>query len=159
MEKILQKPAKEIMTKDVIAVQDDESIKNLFQIMDKNNILGVPVIDCKNKLIGIVTETNLIQHFTTLKNPKSINILGGILYLDSTEDFNKNLKSHCAEYVKDIMTKDVISVNSDVKLKNIINLMSEKNINRLPVIDNQNKLIGIITRSDIVHQLAKIKSV
>lgn len=159
MDTILKKSAKNIMNKDVIAVQESESIRHLFDIMDKYNILGAPVVNDKNKLIGIITETDLIKHFTTLKNPKSINILGGILYLDSIEEFNQNLKEHCAEYVKDIMTKEVISVGLKTKLTEIINLMSTNKLNRLPVIDDDNKLIGIITRSDIVHQLAKIKAV
>ena len=159
MEKTMKKPAKEFMSKDVIAVQDNESIKHLFKLLDQSGILGVPVVDEKNRVVGIVTETDLIQHFTTLETPRSINLLGGIIYLNSVEEFNEQLKDHCAEVVKDMMTTPVVTVEEKTTLLEVINTMSEKDISRLPVVNKKGELTGIITRSDVVHQLAKIKKV
>jgi CBS domain-containing protein len=159
MEKLLKKPVKSLMTKKVIAVKGNETIKNLFKLMDRNAILGVPVIDEKKQVIGIVTESDLIKHFTTLKDPRGINLLGSIVFLDDINDFNDKLKDHCAETVKDIMTKKVVTAKSDITLLDAINLMSKNHINRLPVTDKSNKLLGIITRSDIVHQIAKLKRI
>ena len=159
METILKKSAKEFMTKNVIAVTENESIKHLFKLLDKSDILGVPVIDKKRHVIGIVTETDLIKHFTTLKTPNFINLLGGIIYLENTNDFNKQLKEHCAQTVKDIMYKPTITVNENTTLLEIINIMSDNQITRLPVVNSKKQLVGIITRTDIVHQLAKVKKV
>ncbi len=159
MEKTMKKPAKEFMSKDVIAVQDNESIKQLFKLLDQSGILGVPVVDEKKHVVGIVTETDLIEHFTTLETPSSINLLGGIIYLNSVEEFNEQLKDHCAEVVKDLMTTPAITVEEKTTLLEVINIMSEKNISRLPVVDKKGELTGIITRSDIVHQLAQVKKV
>ena len=88
MEKTLKKTAKDVMTKKVIAVEENETIKHLFQLMDKHGILGVPVTDGKKRVVGVVTESDLIEHFTTLKTPRSVNLLGGIIYLDDVKDFN-----------------------------------------------------------------------
>ena len=159
MEKSLKKPVKDFMTKKVISVKENDNIKKLFKLMDKHAILGIPVVDEKNRVIGIVTESDLIQHFTTLKPPLSINILGSLLYLEDIGEFNENLKDHCAENVKDIMTKEVTTIKADASLLQAIELMTKKSINRLPIVDKNNKLIGIITRTDIVHQLAKIKQI
>jgi CBS domain-containing protein len=159
MEKILKKQAKDFMTKDVIAVKKNETVKHLFKLFDQGGILGVPVIDEGRKVIGIVTETDLIKHFTTLKAPRSINLLGGIVYLDDIKDFNEQLKEHCAETVKDIMFGPAITVKGEATLLEIINLMSDKHITRVPVVDAKGKLIGIITRTDIVHELAKVKKI
>ncbi len=159
MENTLKKKAKDFMTRDVIAVKENESIKHLFKIMDESAILGVPVVDDKNHVIGIVTETDLIGHFTTLKAPHSISLLGGIIYLDNITEFNENLKDHCAETVKDIMFDKAVTVDENATLMEIINLMSEEKVSRLPVVNNKGQLTGIITRSDIVHQLAQIKQV
>lgn len=76
MEKLLKKPVSEFMTKNVIAVKATESIKKVFNLMDKHGILGLPVVSDDNAVIGIVTESDLISHFTTLKTPRGINILG-----------------------------------------------------------------------------------
>ncbi len=153
----MKKSVKNFMTKKVIAVKEHESIKKLFKLMDKHDILGAPVVDEKNQVIGIVTESDLISHFTTIKSPRGINLLGSIVYLDDINKFNENLKDHCAETVKDIMTDEVITISPDATLLDAINLMSKNSITRLPVIDKKNKLMGIITRSDIVHQIAKLK--
>lgn len=159
MEKILKKQAKEFMTTDVIAVKTGESIKHLFKLMDESGILGVPVVDDNRHVIGVVTETDLIRHFTTLESPRSVNLLGGIVYLDNISDFNKHLKEHCAETVKDLMFQKAITVREEATLHDVINLMSENNISRLPVVNKKEQLTGIITRKDVLHQLAKIKKV
>jgi CBS domain-containing protein len=159
MENILKKKAKEFMTKNVIAVKENESIKHLFKLLDKGGILGVPVIDGKRRVIGIVTETDLIKHFTTLKAPSSVNLLGGIVYLDNIQDFNKQLKEHCAETVKDLMFKPTITVTENTTLLEILNIMSDNQITRLPVVNSKKQLTGIITRTDVVHQLAKIAKI
>ena len=147
------------MTKNVVAVKESESIKHLFKLMDKGGILGVPVVDDELHVVGIVTESDLIEHFTTIKAPRSVNLLGGIVYLDNVAEFNEQLKDHCAETVKGLMNKDVITVSESSSLLKIINMMSENKISRLPVVDGKKKLVGIITRSDIVHELAKVKLV
>jgi len=147
------------MTKDVIAVKEDESIKKVFKLMDEHGILGLPVLNNEGAVIGIVTETDLIDHFTTLKTPRGINILGSIVYLDNIEDFNENLKDHCAEVVKDIMTTDVATIMHNKTLSDAINLMGEKEVSRLPVVGDKGELVGIVTRKDIVHEIAKLKNI
>ena len=144
------------MTKKVISVTENETVKNLFKIFDKSGILGVPVINDRKEVIGIITESDLIRHFTTLKTPSSINLLGGIVYLENIADFNKQLKDHCAETVKDMIYNPAITVNENKTLQEVINIMTDEKITRLPVVNSKNQLVGIITRTDIVHQLAKL---
>ncbi len=147
------------MITDVIAVKENESLKNLFKIFDEAGILGAPVIDDSKFVIGVVTETDLIKHFTTMESPSSINLLGGIVYLDDITDFNEHLKDHCAETVKDIMPDEAVTINEDDTLLDAINLMSENHVSRLPVVNKKTELVGIITRTDVMHQLAKIKKI
>ena len=159
MEERLKKPVKQFMTKEVITVKEDDAIKKVFKAMDHEKILGVPVVNEENKPIGIVTETDLICHFTTLESPRTINLLGSLVYLDDVNTFNESFKDHCAETVKDIMTENPLTIIETASLTDAIDLMAENHISRLPVIDEEGKLTGIITRTDIVHQLAKIKKI
>jgi CBS domain-containing protein len=159
MEAILKKPVKEFMIKRVIAVHENETIKELFKLMDKHGILGVPVVNDKLHVVGVVTEADLLEHFTTLKEPRSINLLGGIVYLDDIGDFNKQLKEHCAETVKEMMSQPALTIQESATLQEAIDAMAEHKVNRLPVVDGKKRLVGIVTRSDIVHQLSKIKTV
>ncbi|MBN1258241.1 CBS domain-containing protein [Candidatus Peregrinibacteria bacterium] len=159
MEKMLNKTVKEFMTKRVIAVREGESLKNLFKILRRNGILGVPVVTKAGKVIGMVTESDLIRHFTLLKTPKAISVLGSILYLDDIRQFNKSLKDHCAETVKLMMTKKPVTVREKATLLEAISLMAGKKVNRLPVVDAKGKLLGIVTRTDILRQMAKFKTI
>jgi len=159
MEKLLQKPVSEFMTKDVVSVKKDEAIKHLFSLMDKHDILGVPVVDGGNQVVGIVTESDLIGHFTTLKIPRGVHVLGSLLYLDDIQEFNANLKDHCAETVEGLMTSPATTVSETATLLDALNTMSENKVNRLPITDKDDKLVGILTRSNIIHELAKLKQV
>jgi CBS domain-containing protein len=155
----MQKKVGEFMTEEVIAVKENESLKNVFKLMDKHGILGVPVVNEEEAVVGIVTESDLIRHFTKLEKPLGISILGSIVYLSDIKDFNENLKDHCAETVKEMMTKEPVTVMKNYTLAQCINLMAEEGISRLPVVDEVGKLTGIITRKDIVHQIAKLKTI
>lgn len=159
MDNILNKSVKSFMNTNLLVAHENDSLKKLFKTFDKHAILGIPVVNDEKKVVGIITETDLINHFTTLEIPHSINLLGGILYLDDIGDFNQSLKDHCAEKAKDIMKSSVISINENDTLSDAIDLMSENKIKRLPVYNESNELSGMVTRSDIIHQLAKIKSI
>lgn len=159
MDELMLRTVSQFMTKKVIAVKESDSIKMVFKLMDDHDILGLPVLNDEGAVIGIVTETDLIDHFTTLKTPRGINILGSIVYLDNIEDFNENLKDHCAEVVRDIMTSDVATIMHSATLSDAINLMGEKEVSRLPVVGEKGELVGIVTRKDIVHEIAKLKNI
>lgn len=146
------------MTKKVISVKADDSLKKVFKLMDEHGILGVPVVDDEEAVVGIVTESDLIQHFTTLDKPLSINVLGSLVLMGNTGEFNKDLKEHCAETVGEMMSKDVVTVMENFTLGQCIDLMTEEEVSRLPVVDEVGKLTGIITRTDVVHQLARLKT-
>lgn len=158
MDQLLKKQIKEFMTKDVVALKSEDSIKNVFELMKKHDIVGLPVVSDDMGVVGIVTESDLIKHFTTLSAPIGINVLGSVIYLDDLEDWSKNLKQHAAVSVKDMMNTEVITIKEDQTLSEAIDLMANQGINRLPVVSETGKLSGIITRKDIVNQLAQLKN-
>jgi len=155
----MDKHVSELMTKDVIFVTKDESLKNVFKLMDKHGILGVPVINDEEAVVGIVSESDLIRHFTKLDKPLGVNILGSLVYLSDIKDFNDSLKDHCAEKVGDMMTKNPITIMQNYTLSQCINTMYKEKISRLPVVNEVGKLVGIVTRTDIIHQIAKLKTI
>ncbi len=144
------------MTKQVISVREDESLKNVFELMDKHGILGTPVVDGTGVLVGMLTESDLIKPMTTLETPYALNLLGSVMYLENPQDFNDKLKEHCARKVSDLMTKKVISVKKEATLAQVIDHMSEHKVSRLPVVSDDGKLTGIVTRTDVVHEMAKL---
>ena len=156
MQDLLKTPVEKVMTKKVISIAKDEPVKEVFQLMKKHDILGLPVVDSKNHVIGIVTEGDLTRHFTTLRLPRSLHLLGSLVYLDDVQEFNQHLREHCAETVEGLMNTAVITIKNNQSFLEAINLMAEKKINRLPVVNASQELCGILTRTDVVHQLAQL---
>ena len=147
--------AKEIMSKEVITVFPENSVEELAKILTDNNISGVPVVDKENKVVGIVTEKDLLYKGTEPRFPAVAEILGAHVFLGSVKKYNTQLKKVLATSVAELMTQDVITANEDDDIKIIVDLMIKNNINRLPVLDPENKLCGIISRTDIVKYMAK----
>ncbi|OQA20771.1 MAG: Inosine-5'-monophosphate dehydrogenase [Actinobacteria bacterium ADurb.Bin346] len=145
--------AADIMTKDVITVKKETSIGELSELLVKNKISGVPVVDDGGHIAGIVTEADIIVKDTELHFPRYFKLLDGIIYLESLNKFKLNLKKHLAIKVEDIMTVKVKTIKPDTPVKEIADLMLSMKINRLPVVDDDNKVVGIVTRADIVKSM------
>lgn len=147
--------AKDIMSANVIAVFAENSVEELAKLLTDNNISGAPVIDNDRKVIGIVTEKDIMYKDSEPQFPPVANILGAQIFLGSVKEYNTQLRKILATSVNDLMTKDVITVTDDTDVKEIVEVMLENNINRVPVIDKDERLVGIISRADIVRYMAK----
>lgn len=145
--------ARDIMTENVITIKKDSSIEDLSEVLLKNKISGVPVVDSDGKIAGIVTEADIIVQDTDLHFPKYFKLLGGIIYLDSLNKFKDSLKKHLATKVEDIMVKKVRMISRDTTISDIAELMLRQKINRLPVVDEDSNILGIVTRADIVRSM------
>lgn len=147
--------AKDIMSAKVYAVYADNSVEELAKLLTDNNISGAPVIDRDKKVIGIVTEKDIMYKDTEPRFPPAANILGAQIFLGSVKKYNAQLRKILATSVNDLMTKDVITVTDDTDIKDIVDIMLANNINRVPVTDGDKRLVGIISRADIVRYMAK----
>ncbi len=141
---------KDVMTKNVIAVKKDTKVTELIEILTKNRISGVPVVDEENRVLGIVSEADLL--FTTKTGKirglrEFLKRLIGEEYSTLATPFSGDLK------VEDIMTSPVITASPDMDIEEASKILSEKRIKRLPVVDENGKLIGIITRHDLVSAI------
>jgi CBS domain-containing protein len=145
--------AKEIMTKKVITIKKNASIQELSELLVDNKISGVPVLDENEALAGIVSEGDIIVKNSDLHFPRYFKLLDAIIYLESLNKFKESLQKHLATRVEDIMTTKVKTVSEDTPINKIADMMLDSRVNRLPVIDKNNKLIGIITRADIVKSI------
>ncbi len=145
--------AQDIMTENVITIKKESSIEELSEILLKNKISGVPVVDGDGKIAGVVTEADIIVQDTDLHFPRYFKLLDGIIYLDSLNRFMDSLKKHLATKVEDIMVAKVRTISPGTTISDIAELMLQQKINRLPVVDEDNKVIGIVTRADIVRSM------
>ena len=146
--------AKEIMTRNVITVTEDTSIKTLSALFIKHKVNGFPVLDENEKLKGIVTEKNLIERNKNLHIPTVIALFDAVIYLESGKKFEEEVKRFNATLVKDIYTSNVVTVTPDTNFDEIASLMAEQGVHSIPVVED-GKTVGIIGKLDIIKGLSQ----
>jgi len=152
--------AKDAMTTPTISVKPDQTLKEVIRVFAKNNISGAPVIDDEEKLVGIITERDIVN-FSGKTHIVSLLDTSG--WISPHTDVSKIASSRegfemiAKVKVKSEMTRKVYSVKEETPLPAVARLMKKKKVDRIPVVDDQGHLLGIITRSDIVNKLAEIK--
>ena len=114
------------------------------------------MVDTDGKLLGIVTENDLIKMEQRLHIPTVINIFDAVIYLGSSKRFEEDIKRMAATKVVDIFRKDVVTITESSTIEEIATIMSEKNIHHLPVV-KKGKLVGIVGKKDIVRAIAEGK--
>ncbi len=153
---------KDSMEKLVIRFHVDDKITDLAQILRENKISGAPIVDKDNKVIGIVSEGDIMR-LLEVHSPRINLILPSPLdwielpirmkyeFDEIAEDMNRAASVHISE----IMTKKVITTKEDDDISDAAQLMDTHSVNRLPVVDDEGKLIGIVTRGDIISALVR----
>jgi CBS-domain-containing membrane protein len=144
--------AKNIMTRDVITVQDETSVAELAKLITSHNISGVPVLSETGDLIAVVTESDLIDQSKKLHIPTVITILDSVFYLENPDKMESEMKKMAGTKVADICSSSVTTITPDTPLDEIATIMAEKSIHTLPVLDNS-KLVGVIGKKDIIKTL------
>ena len=145
--------AKDIMARDVITVKPTTIIEELARVLVKYQISGAPVVDDNGNLEGIVTENDLIGQNSRLHIPTVLRLFDAFIPL-GTSRLENEIKKMAASTVRDICTKDVITVDEETSLEDIASIMTEKKIHLLPVL-HEGKLTGIIGKKDLIRGVAK----
>ncbi len=146
--------ARDIMTKDVLTVTRDMTIKALSKMFINNRVNGFPVVDDQGAVIGIVTEKNLIEQNKNLHMPTVIALFDAVFTLESTKSFQDEVKRFTGTTVGDIYHANAVTVDPETEVNEIAALMANKGLHSLPVVENQ-KLIGIIGKIDIIKALTQ----
>ena len=143
---------KEIMTKDVKTVNKDTTIEQVARVLVEKHITSVPVVDKENRVVGIISENDLIYKNVDPALPATMEYLGGIIFLTSVDNYEEELKKLTATKAEQMMSEDVITVNPDDSIKELGRLLIDENIHSAPVVE-EGRLVGIVTSSDIVKTL------
>jgi CBS domain-containing protein len=139
---------RDVMTMDVITVSKYESVLKVADILSEKNISGLPVMDRHNRVVGIITQADILW----------------VLGLGRDHTFKDVLKSWLGEplprrrmgdVVGDIMTYPAIFIGPEATIAEAVRIMDDRKIRRLTVINDKNKLLGILTRADILKAVLK----
>jgi CBS-domain-containing membrane protein len=145
--------ARDIMTREVVTIQEDASVEALAKLLEEHRIGGAPVLDRNGALVGVVTQSDLVQRSRDLELPPALNILDIHLFLETPSHFKKRLEKLLGGRVKDVMTENPHSVAPDTPVNEIARLMSSQGVHTLPVLEG-GKLVGIVGKLDLIRGVA-----
>jgi len=150
--------ARDIMVSSVITVKKNQTVKEALDLLAKHNLSGLPVVDDAEIVVGIISDTDIMQ-YSYLKQfvPKTslspwlspyLNTDDAAIILNGIEILHRTL-------IETVMTKKVHTVTEETPITEIAKLLIKRKINRVPVVNHHNNLVGIITRTDLVKYMAE----
>ena len=151
------KTAAEIMDADVPTVSPDADARAAIEMLAKTELGAVAVVDEDRKVVGIVSESDLIlsEEESDLHLPHYLNIMGGIVFVGSMKGFEERLDKAFATKVSELMTADPVVVHDYASAETVARTIAEKHHNHLPVVDGDGRLAGMVTRADALAALVE----
>jgi len=157
---------KDAMKREVITLKPEMSIKEAAEIMVKNNINGAPVVDAQNRLVGILTLKDILkiikkkmESFGIYIFPTPFDFMETIPLTIPVESQKDIFSSISTIKVGEIMERNVHYVGEEDDIYDALYLLVKKDISRLPVVDREKRVIGIITRRDLLRAVSKSNEV
>ena len=144
------KTAAEIMDREVPTVTVDDEARTAIDLLAKSDHSAVPVVDAERKVVGIVSESDLVlaDEESDLHLPHYLNIMGGIVFIGSMKGFEKRLEKAFATKVSELMTADPIVAHTYESADRVAKKIADHHHNHLPVVDEDGRLAGMVTRAD-----------
>ena len=133
--------AKDVMTTHVVAVRSDASYREMANALRTNRVSGLPVVDAEGTVVGVVSQTDLLTKGST----------------DTRRGWPTRRK-HVATAeltAADLMTRPAVTTSPDELVTSVARLMSARRLRRVPVIDSQGRLVGIVCRSDVLSVFSR----
>jgi CBS domain-containing protein len=149
------KTVADIMDADVPTAKPDEDARAVIDLLSKSELGAVPVVDDDRKVVGIVSESDLIlsEEESDLHLPHYLNIMGGVVFVGSMKGFEERLEKAFATKVSELMTADPIVAHDYEAADRVAKKIADKHHNHLPVVDADGYLAGMVTRADALAAL------
>ena len=144
--------AREIMTDKVVTVTPETSVSELARILATENIGGAPVVDGDGHLLGVVTESDLIDQTKKVHIPTVVAILDSLIFLERPDKMEKDIRKMAGTVVGDIYSPNPVTVSEDTPLDELATIMAKKHVHTLPVMRG-GELVGVIGKGDIIKTL------
>ncbi|HET9185693.1 MAG TPA: CBS domain-containing protein [Solirubrobacterales bacterium] len=149
------KTAAEIMDADIPSLRLEDDARSAIDTLAKTDLGALPVVDEGGKVVGIVSESDLVlsEEESDLHLPHYLNIMGGILFVGSMKGFEERLEKAFATGVDELMTPEPVVVHTYESADRVAKKIADKHHNHLPVVDEDGRLAGMVTRADALAAL------
>jgi CBS domain-containing protein len=145
--------AADIMTRDVVTVRPDTTLRQAAQMMVERRISALPVVDTEGRILGVVSETDLVRPDDATEQRRDWWLMNLAEGQDLSQDFLDAIRLSDRAVTK-VMHTDVVSVGELAPLRDIARLIAERNVRRVVVL-RDGKPVGIVARADLVRALSR----
>jgi len=139
--------ARDLMTTSVVTLSPDTPVREVARVLAGHGISGAPVVDAAGRLLGIVTEGDLIRRLAAPEDRPRSWILD--LFLPAPGQATHYARTH-GRRARDVMTTDLVTVDEDAPVERVANLLEQRRVRRLPVV-RDGRLVGIVSRADLLR--------
>ncbi len=146
--------ARDIMTTKVLTVSPETSIADLSKTLETRKSGGLPVVDKDGRLVGVITQSDLVERARDLELPPAINILDLHIYLQIPSHLLQRVEKMLGTTVGDCMSPNPVTVAPDTPVSQIAALMAKQKVHTIPVLDG-GKIVGVIGKMDLVRAMAQ----
>ncbi len=148
---------RDIMDADPPTVLPNTDAEKVIRTLRDNEVHGVPVVDPDGHCVGIVTEADLViaGDEGDLHLPHYLELFGGLVFIEPLRHFEERLRKAFASTAADLMTPDPLTVSPDTPAREAAHTIVETGHNRLPVVDEDGRLVGVVSRVDVLGALAR----
>lgn len=151
----MAKTVADVMNRDIVTVKPETPINDAIHLLSERKISGLPVVNDEGKLVGVLSESDLMWRESGVTPPAYIMVLDSVIYLENPARYERELHKALGQTVKEVMTeKSITTIHPDQPLTKAAKLLLQRDIRRLPVVDDQNRLVGILTRGDVMRVIA-----
>ncbi|ELS03127.1 putative transcriptional regulator, contains C-terminal CBS domains [Xenococcus sp. PCC 7305] len=150
----MKKTVADIMTTNPIVVKPNTPLQEAISILAENKFSGLPVVDDAGKLVGVISESDLMWQESGIESPPYIMFLDSIIYLKNPARYNQEIHKALGQTVGEVMSDRPITVEAEQSVPDAARIMHDKKVRRLPVVDEEAKIIGIVTQGDVIKMMA-----
>ncbi|PKV83133.1 CBS domain-containing protein [Streptomyces sp. TLI_146] len=135
----------EVMTREVVEAHPETPFKDLVRLLDRHRISGLPVVDEDDKVVGVISETDLIHHQAV----RSTDLPARRFRLAPPR--RRSARRTAARTAQELMSTPAVTVHPEQRITDAARVMERHGVERLPVVDEEDRLIGIATRRDLLR--------
>lgn len=149
-------PVTDIMSTEVLTFSTETSVEDAVTALAARGISGAPVVDDDGRLVGLLDDSDLLLSESRIHAPSAIEILGAYIPVPGSVDrFRDEVRHALARTVGDLMEDDPPVVTTAAVVEDVATLMTEREVSRVPVVDADRRIVGIVSRGDLVTAMGR----
>ncbi|KAF5428816.1 CBS domain-containing protein [Candidatus Methanophagaceae archaeon] len=151
----MKEKVEEIMTRAVITANENDTLLDVATVLKEGKIAGVPVLNDTEDIVGVISEADILKVLTNFHWYTSVFTVHDLMHIfgEDIHDIQQDIEKASKMNVKDVMSKEPEIIAQDALIDDAAQIMHTTGYNRLPVVDSDGKLVGIVARADIIASI------